>query len=117
MTVVPVPAGGREMARFGCCSQGLVLPRSKALELVSYLKDRRTKFVDALTEEFAEKRDELRFAIMPSMVQHVGRESSRRTDQGPTIKQGIWNFRLECYEWEDLRREHEGNTRNRQGQY
>jgi hypothetical protein len=87
------------------------------LELVSYFKDRRSGFMDVLTEEFAEKRSELRFAITPSVVQHIGRESSKRTDQGPIIKQGIWNFRFERYEWEDLRREHEANTRNRQGQY
>jgi hypothetical protein len=117
MTVLPVPAGVQEMARFGCCSQALVFPRSKALELVSYFKDRRSGFMDVLTEEFAEKRSELRFAITPSVVQHIGRESSKRTDQGPIIKQGIWNFRFERYEWEDLRGEHEANTRNRQGQY
>jgi hypothetical protein len=117
VAVLPVPAGVREMARFGCCSQALVFPRSKALELVSYFKDRRSGFMDVLTEEFAEKRSELRFAITPSVVQHIGRESSKRTDQGPIIKQGIWNFRFERYEGEDLRREHEANTRNRQGQY
>jgi hypothetical protein len=113
MTVLPIPAGVREMPRFGCCSQALVFPRSKALELVSYFKDRRTGFMDVLTEDFAEQRDELRFAITPSVVQHVGRESSKRTDQGPIIKKGIWSFRFERYEWEELKREHEAHLKNR----
>jgi hypothetical protein len=112
MTVLPIPDGVREMAKFGCCSQALVFPRSKALELVSYFTDRHTGFMDVLTEEFAEERDELRFAITPSVVQHVGRESSKRTDQGPIIKEGIWNFRFERYDWEELRREHEANMKN-----
>jgi hypothetical protein len=114
MTVLPVPAGVREMARFGCCSQALVFPRSKASELVSYFKHRCTGFMDVLTEEFAEQQGELRFAMTPSVVQHVGRESSKRTHQGrPIIKEGIWNFQFERYDWEELRREHEANTRNR----
>jgi hypothetical protein len=113
MTVLPIPAGVREMPRFGCCSQALVFPRSKALELVSYFKDRRTGFMDVLTEDFAEQRDELRFAITPSVVQHVGRESSKRTNQGPIIKKGIWSFRFERYEWEELKREHEAHLKNR----
>jgi hypothetical protein len=117
MTVLPVSAGVREMARFGCCSQALVFPRSKALELVSYFKDRRTGFVDVLTEEFAEQRGELRFAITPSVVQHVGRESSKYTNRGPIIKEGIWNFQFERYKREELRREHEANTKNRHGRF
>ncbi|EOA85968.1 uncharacterized protein SETTUDRAFT_161662 [Exserohilum turcica Et28A] len=111
MTVLPIPIGVGEMARFGCCSQALVFPRSKALELVSYFNDRRTGYMDVLTEEFAEQKNELRFAITPSLVQHVGRESSKYTDQGPIIKQGIWNFQFERYNWEELRREHEAATK------
>jgi hypothetical protein len=103
------------MPRFGCCSQALVFPRGKALELISYFKDRRTGFMDVLTEEYAEQRDELRFAVTPSVVQHVGRESSKCNDEGPIIKEGIWNFRFEHYEWEELRREHEANAKHRQG--
>jgi hypothetical protein len=111
MTVLPIPIGVREMPRFGCCSQALVFPRNKALELVSYFNDRRTGFMDVLTEEYAQKRDELRFAITPSLVQHVGRESSKYTDEGPVIKEGIWSFRFEHYDWEKLRREHKATTR------
>lgn len=107
MTVLPIRTGVSEMARFGCCSQALVFPRNKAVELVSYFNDRRTGFMDILTEEFAEQRDELRFAITPSLVQHVGRESSRYTNQGPIIKEGIWSFQFERYNWKQLRSEHD----------
>jgi hypothetical protein len=112
LTVLPIPIGVREMARFGCCSQALVFPRNKALELVSYFNDRHTGFTDVLIEEFAKQRDELRFAITPSLVQHVGRESSKYTDQGPIIKQGIWSFLFELYDPKKLKREHNTTTKN-----
>lgn len=54
MTVLPIPTSVREMARSGCCSQALVFPRNKALELFSYSNDRHTGFMDVLIEEFAE---------------------------------------------------------------
>lgn len=110
MTVLPVPIGVREMAKFGCCGQALVFPRTKALELVSYFHNRGTGFMDVVTEEYAERRDELRFSITPSLVQHVGRESSKHTERGPILKEGIWSFRFERYDGEVLKKEHESTS-------
>lgn len=64
------------------------LPAGKALELVSFFKDRRTGFVDILIEEFAGQRGELRLAVTPSLVQHVGLESSKRTGTHRLLKRG-----------------------------
>lgn len=110
MTVLPIPPGISEMNKFGCCSQALVFPRQKALELVSFFGDRRAGFADVLIEEFAGQRSELRFAVTPSLVQHVGLESSKRTGDAPVIREGIWNFRFERFDAEQLKTEHEFGT-------
>ena len=120
-TVLPLPAGVNYMPQFGCCAQGFVFPRNKAIELVHYLEERRVGFVDVLTEEYADENEELRWAITPSVIQHVGRKSSKLDSAGPQGKHGlsvaetIWNFAFERYKPEQLRREHEGYAKNYNG--
>ena len=75
--------------------------------MVSYFRNRRSGFVDVLIEDYANERDELRYAITPSVVQHVGRTSSKMDDYGPLIKQKVWSFSFEKQEWLDLKNEHE----------
>ncbi|CAO2658853.1 Nn.00g065760.m01.CDS01 [Neocucurbitaria sp. VM-36] len=92
LTVLPLSIGLHEMLRYGCCSQALVFPRQKAVELVEFFEERHTGFVDVLIEEFADERQELRFAITPSVVQHVGKMSSKTTSDGSIYKEKIWSF-------------------------
>jgi GR25 family glycosyltransferase involved in LPS biosynthesis len=112
VTVRPPPDGVIEMPRYGCCSQGFVFPREKAMTLVRWFEEKHVGFVDVLTEEYADQHNELRFAIVPSVIQHVGRKSSKIDDYGPDSKHGlsvaekIWNFRFEKYQPEKLRSEH-----------
>ncbi|KAJ4374733.1 hypothetical protein N0V83_001809 [Neocucurbitaria cava] len=119
MTMRPLSNGVREMPKFGCCSQAFVFPNTKATELVSYFKERHVGYMDVLTEDFANERGELRYAVTPSVVQHVGRKSSKGDDYGPMSKWGlsvaekIWNFRFEKFDWEALKKEHEEVTRLR----
>jgi hypothetical protein len=71
--------------------------------------------MDVLTEIFANNRGELRFAITPSVVQHIGKISSKRNSHGPIMKHGIWSFAFEQYDWQKLRKEHDnmaGETRD-----
>lgn len=110
-TVLPLAHGVHEMSRFGCCSQALVFPRDKALELVRYFQDRQAGFADVLIEEFANQNRELRFATVPSLVQHVGVKSSKSKNYGPTYKHKIWSFGFENYDWRVLRKEHENAVR------
>ncbi|KAF2114188.1 integral membrane protein [Lophiotrema nucula] len=112
-TVLPLPVGVNYMPKYGCCSQGFVFPRQKALTMASYYTSRKTGFVDVLTEEYADQHNELRWAITPSVIQHVGRKSSKVDDYGPGSKHGlsvaetIWNFEFERNNVDDLRREHD----------
>jgi hypothetical protein len=111
-TVLPLPAGVNEMPKYGCCSQGFVFPREKAMTLVHWFEEKRYGFVDVLTEEYADKEGELRWAITPSVIQHVGRKSSKVDDYGKDSKFGmsvaekIWNFGFERYKAGELREEH-----------
>jgi hypothetical protein len=111
-TVLPLPTGVNEMSNYGCCSQGLVFPREKVMALVQWFEMRKIGFVDVLMEEYADKHGELRWALTPSVIQHIGRKSSKLDDSGSASKyqmsvaEKIWNF---AYEWNsaaDLSREH-----------
>ncbi|KAF2469505.1 uncharacterized protein BDR25DRAFT_228781 [Lindgomyces ingoldianus] len=112
VTVLPLSAGVNEMPKYGCCSQGFVFPREKAMNLGKFFEERKAGFVDVLTEDYADRNKELRWAIMPSVIQHVGRKSSKVDDYGPmskfgmTVAEKIWNFGFERYNADELRREH-----------
>ncbi|KAF1850046.1 uncharacterized protein K460DRAFT_400132 [Cucurbitaria berberidis CBS 394.84] len=115
LTVLPSPNGVHEMSRFGCCSQAFVFPRQKAIELVDYFEKSRIGFVDVLIEKFADERRELRFALTPSVVQHVGKKSSKLDIDGSIYKEKIWSFGFEAYDWKRLRSEHEDTVKMKTG--
>jgi hypothetical protein len=122
-TVSPTPTGVHEMPRFGCCSQAFVFPNLKAQELVTYLKERSVGYTDVLVEDFANERDELRFAVTPSVVQHIGREIGIVEGDGDeeipisksdrSLADKIWSFTFEKLDWQALKKEHEDVVRMR----
>ncbi|KAH7410165.1 hypothetical protein DE146DRAFT_340939 [Phaeosphaeria sp. MPI-PUGE-AT-0046c] len=113
ITVHPIPNGVHEMPRFGCCSQAYVFPNLKAQDLVTYFKERHVGYTDVLLEDFANERDELRFAITPSVVQHLGRKIEKSGDAASEEKVGknmvekIWSFAFEKFDVKALNEEHE----------
>ncbi|KAI4611751.1 hypothetical protein J4E83_008002 [Alternaria metachromatica] len=113
ITVQPMAVGVHEMPRFACCSQAFVFPNVKAGELVEYFKERHLGYMDVITEDFANERNELRYAVTPSLVQHVGRKSFHGDDIGPmskwmlSVAEKTWSFAFEKFDWRALRREHE----------
>lgn len=95
---------------FGCCSQGFVFPQSRIPELVNMYKEKRVGYVDMLTEDFANEHHEIRWAITPSIMQHVGRLSSNEAANQPNQKGSIgdlWNFGFELNDAKALRWEHD----------
>ncbi len=116
VTVAPLPAGINEMNNFGCCSQGLVFPQTKAVDLIQWYETKKVGFVDVLTEEYADKNHETRWALTPSVLQHVGRKSSKGDDFGKNAKyhmsvaEKLWNFAFERLDATILREEHAGAT-------
>lgn len=122
VSMLPLPAGVNLMPKFGCCSQSFVFPTSRAPDLINYYESKKVGFVDVLTEEFADRRndggggggseEELRWALTPSVMQHVGRKSSKGDDFGEAAKydrsvaEKLWNFEFEGNDAGGLREEH-----------
>ena len=112
-SVLPLPIGVNVMNKYGCCSQGFVFPRQKARDLIAWYEEAHVGFVDMLTEEYADKHGELRLAMTPSVIQHVGRHSSKGDDFGENAKhelsvaEKLWNFDFELFDEDALRKEHE----------
>jgi hypothetical protein len=112
-TVLPLPEGINEMNNFGCCAQGLVFPRHNARELIEWFTLSRVGFADMLIEKYANDHEEQRWALTPSVIQHIGIKSSKPDDFGHGAKFSkpvsgtIWNFGFENFVPEALRDEHE----------
>ncbi|CAD0086133.1 unnamed protein product [Aureobasidium vineae] len=111
-TVLPLPEGINEMNNFGCCAQGLVFPRHKALDLIEWFTTSRVGFADMLIEQYANEHGEQRWALTPSIIQHIGSKSSKPDDFGhgakfsKPVSATIWNFAFEIFVPEVLRNEH-----------
>ena len=75
--------------------------------------------MDVITEDFANERGELRYAVTPPLVQHVGRKSFHGDDIGTmskwmlSVAEKTWSFAFEKFDWRALRREHEEVARLR----
>lgn len=106
------------MPRFGCCSQALVFPQPCIPDLVDLYSSRRIEYVDMITEEYANEHNEMRWAVMPSVVQHIGRRRSKglgdalvrvkpksKSDLNDAEK--LWSFGYERNDPEALRAEQE----------
>jgi hypothetical protein len=113
VSVLPLPAGVNVMNKYGCCSQGFLFPRQKAHDLITWYKQVHVGFVDMLTEQYADEHEELRLAITPSVIQHIGTKSSKGDDSGKdskhqlSVTQKLWNFGFELFDSNVLRAEHE----------
>lgn len=100
------------MNKYGCCSQSLVYPRGKVQDLINWYETKKIGFVDMLTEEYADQHGELRLALTPSVIQHIGRKSSKGDDFGAdskyhiSVAEKLWNFAFEQNSATELREEH-----------
>lgn len=84
-------------------------------DLINLYEEKRLGYVDMITEEYANQNDEIRWAVTPSVIQHVGRKSSKEGpgmdaptshNKKPGIPESLWNFRFELNDPEFLRKEH-----------
>ena len=96
------------MPEHACCGQAMVYPYSSIQGIVEWLDENREsntgKFQDDLVEIYADEDMEgrLRWALTPSLVQHIGEKSSKVTVDGgwgkgsrtdPRVR--LWNYRFE----------------------
>jgi len=118
VSMMPLPMGVHEMSKYGCCAQAIVYPRNKVAMLASWYEQKRIGFVDTLAEEFADKKPDVagvRWALTPSVAQHIGGRSSKGDAQwdgkvkyidGKTTGETLFNFAFELNDPAQLRNEH-----------
>ena len=113
LTVSPPPRGLHRMEKYGCCSQAFVFPREQIPELVSWYEVQLANggYVDVLTEYYAKMEGLKRWAITPSVFNHVGSKSSKSqfvSRWGRSNTENIWNFSFERFREGELEGLHVG---------
>jgi len=97
MTVQPPASGVRRMDNFGCCSQGMIFSSSQVPTIIDAIEQRIEGYMDMLLETLARKDSLERWAIFPSLLQHIGGESSKGDAVADARARMIWNFAFERY--------------------
>ena len=107
VSMVPLSPSVQQMPKFGCCAQGLVFSREMAPKVVARLTIKKAGYVDMLVEEWADEEDLVRWAVVPSLLQHIGGRSSKGDDMGfkskhnRAVAEKIWNFGFELHKADD----------------
>lgn len=89
LSMQPLPRGMIRMDNYGCCAQGLVYAREKVPLVVAELRSLTELLPDQRIEALAGRMQMERWALVPSVFQHVGRISSTG------IPKKTWNFQFE----------------------
>ncbi|KAM0248120.1 hypothetical protein ACHAQJ_009590 [Trichoderma viride] len=93
LTISPLPTGVQEMPRYGCCSQGLVIPNRHLNMLEEKLKESPFDLpADSTIEKIADNLELDKWAIVPTVLQHIGARGS--SARGGAMK-STWNFSFE----------------------
>lgn len=112
LTLFPQPSSGvAPMNGYGCCSQGLVFNSEQLPSLLSWLGEAPSGlFFDMQVEKYAEENADLlnRWAIHPSVLQHLGTKSSSNETLKSERAGLVWSFEFEDWDAEQLREEREG---------
>jgi hypothetical protein len=120
LTVAGPSCGINRMDTYGCCSQAFVFPRGQVPGLLSWYKRNENGYidpvtlrdytqVDSLTEIYANQNGLTRYALTPSMFQHVGGKSTKptfTTRWGRSNTENIWNFSFERLDGDKLKKQH-----------
>lgn len=108
--MLPHRPGVDLMQKYGCCGQGLVFPQRRVVEdllpLYSSTNDSRAA-VDTFLEDYADAHDELRWAVTPVLIQHVGGKSTHRGEDYDGFTDSMpFDFNFETNDPVQLVREH-----------
>lgn len=104
--VTLTPTDIHEMNQFGCCSQALLFPRGKCPPLLDYFKRKKRGLRDELIEKYADENQLTRWAMTPSVFQHIGARSTKWRGAGSedvdkngmTSTEKIWNHHFEAFD-------------------
>ena len=88
----PFRGGVREMPRYGCCAQGLVFPARQLKGVQDLFRNPPYEFAgDQILEGYAGNKGFSKWALDPSVLQHVG---SKQSSSGQGVSE-VWNFSFE----------------------
>ena len=101
-TVQPPAPGLHRMDEYGCCAQGMVF----AARMVPFVRARLREpggpgYTDMLLEQVAAKWKLGRWVLRPSVLQHIGAESSKGDEVADRRARMIWSFAFEL--WDEVR--------------
>lgn len=81
-------------------------------DIVQWYEGKKKGYADTLLEKYADENEEVRWAVTPSLFQHVGVSSSKFDKKGkPRKARSIWNFEFEGFDPMVLQVEHESVVR------
>jgi hypothetical protein len=63
---------GVKQQQWGCCTQGIIMPREQVLPIAEELVRRASTPPDIIIEDYARDHGLLRFALDPVQIQHLG---------------------------------------------
>lgn len=91
----PFPAGVQQMNNYGCCGQGFVFPRRLIPMLRKRIDERVEGYIDMLMERVAAMYGLQRWAVVPSVLQHIGVKSSKGDAIADSRANMIWSYAFE----------------------
>lgn len=108
---VGLGTGVQEMDQHGCCGQGMAIQKAMVQDLLDWYEGKEVGFIDSLTEDFATQTGNLRWALFPSVLQHMGTKSSKDTSDRRVRYNRIWNHAFEMNDPFVLKDEHDAEMR------
>lgn len=108
VSMLPLSTGVHQMPRFGCCSQALAFPHERLADVIGWYESKRVGYADSLLEVYADEHDEVRWALTPSIFQHIGHISSKydKNSERRAVR-STWNSAFELNDPIALQVEHQ----------
>ena len=103
ISMQPPTPGVHPMDNFGCCSQGFIFSRRMVPHIIDRIRHPLAGYIDMLMEAVAKADGLERWAIFPSLLQHIGGQSSKGDEVADSRAKMIWNFGFEMYNAAKLR--------------
>ncbi|MCJ1411750.1 hypothetical protein MMC19_005842 [Ptychographa xylographoides] len=97
ISMQPLARGVHRMDNFGCCSQGFIFARQSVPLVIDRIKHHTMDYIDMLMEAVADGEGLARWVVVPSLLQHIGGQSSKGDAIADSRAKMIWNFGFEMY--------------------
>ncbi|MCJ1435430.1 hypothetical protein MMC27_004803 [Xylographa pallens] len=97
ISMQPLTPGVHRMDNFGCCSQGFIFARHTVPLVINRIQHHTMDYIDMLMEAVADGEGLARWVVVPSLLQHIGGQSSKGDEIADSRAKMIWNFGFETY--------------------